>query len=84
MTLRGKHIVLADFDATMMEYCIDEATFDYEYGKKDPEIKKTDKFSPRKWIAWQYMVYTYFTIMKKFEEYPSHMSYERPHTHQVL
>ena len=38
LTLRDKHIVLADFDAIMMADCIDEAKLDYEYGKKDPDI----------------------------------------------
>ena len=28
LTLRGKHIVLAEFDATTMVYCIDEANLD--------------------------------------------------------
>ena len=65
LTLRGKHIVLADFDATMMADCIDEANLNYEDGKKDPDIKKTDKFSHSKWVAWEEMVYTYFTATKK-------------------
>ena len=45
LTLRGKHIALDDFDATMMADCIDEANLDYEYGKKGSDIKKPDNFS---------------------------------------
>ena len=41
LTLRGKQIFLAEFDATMMIYCIDEEKLDYEGGKKDPYINKT-------------------------------------------
>ena len=33
LTLRGKHIVLADFDATIMADCIDEAKLDHKDGK---------------------------------------------------
>ena len=51
MTIWGKQIVLADFDATIIADCIYEAKLDYNYGKKDPEIEKTDKFSQRKWVA---------------------------------
>ena len=58
MTLRGKHIVLTDFDATMMAYCIDEEKLDYKDGKKDPDIENPDKFSHSKWVAWGEMVYT--------------------------
>ena len=65
MTLRDKQIVLVDFDTTMMEDCTDEFMLDYEDGKKDPDIKKTDKFSHSKWVAWEEMVYTYFTATKK-------------------
>ena len=36
LTLRGKHVVLADFDVTMMADFIDEEKLDYEDGKKDP------------------------------------------------
>ena len=56
-TLRGKHIVLVDFDATVMEYFIDESKLDYEDGKKYPDIEKTDKFSHSKWVTWEEMVY---------------------------
>ena len=45
MTLRDKHIVLSDFDATMMKYYIYEANLDHEDGKKDPDIEKPVKFS---------------------------------------
>ena len=58
LNLRGKHIVLADFDATRMAYCIDEAKLDYEDGKKAPKTKKPDKFSHRNCLAWEDMVYT--------------------------
>ena len=36
-SLRGKHIDLADFDGTMMSYCIDEAKLDYKDVEKDPD-----------------------------------------------
>ena len=78
MTLRGKHIVLADFDATTMADCIYEAKLDYEDGKKDLYIEKPDKFLHSKWVAWEEMVYTYFTAMKTSDEYPLCMSYARP------
>ena len=65
MTLRGKQIVLVDFDATMMADFIDEAKLDHEDGKKDTDIDKPDKFSNSKWVAWEDMVYTYFTTLKK-------------------
>ena len=52
LTLRGKHIVLDDFDATTMVACIYEAKLDYEDGKKNPDIKKPDKFSHIKCVAW--------------------------------
>ena len=84
LTLRGKHIVLADFDATMMGDYIDEANLDYEDGKKGPYIEKPDKFSHNKWVAWEDMVYTYFTTTKTAKLYPSHTSYTRPHPHQAL
>ena len=45
MTLRGKHMVLADFDASMMADCIVEVKLDYEDGKKYPYIEKPDKLS---------------------------------------
>ena len=64
LTLRDKHIVLTNFDATMMSDCIYEAKLGYEDGNKDPDTKKPDKFSHRKWVAWEEMVYTYFTTMK--------------------
>ena len=47
LTLRGKQIVLADFDANMMAYCIDEEKLNYKDGTKDPDINKPDKFSHR-------------------------------------
>ena len=53
LTLRGKYIVLAGFDATMTEDFIDETNLDYEDGKKEPDIKKPDKFSHIKWLAWE-------------------------------
>ena len=56
MILRGQQIVLADFDATMMEACIDEAKLKFEGGKKDPYIEKTDKFSHSKWVSWEDMI----------------------------
>ena len=65
LTLSVKHIVLVDFDATIMTYGMDEAKFDYEDGKKEPDIKKPDKYSHSKWVAWEEMVYTYFTATKK-------------------
>ena len=52
LTLRGKHMVLADIDATMITYCIDEAKLDYDNGNKEPDIKKPYKFSYFKWVAW--------------------------------
>ena len=52
LTLRGKHIVLADFDYTMMLDCIYEAKLDYKDGKKDPDIEKPDKFSHIKYVTW--------------------------------
>ena len=58
LTLRGKHIFLADFDANMMADCIYETKLDYEVGNKDPDIKKPDYFSHSKWVAWEDMVYT--------------------------
>ena len=61
MTVRGKQIVLSDFDATIMSDCIDYAQLNYEDGRKYPYIEKPDKFSHRKWVAWEEMVYTYFT-----------------------
>ena len=38
LTFRGKHIVLANFDATMVTDCIDEAKLDYKDDQKDQEI----------------------------------------------
>ena len=51
LTFRGKHIVLAEFDATMTVDCIYEAKLDYKDGKKEPDINKPDNFSLRKWVA---------------------------------
>ena len=48
----------------MMADCINEAKFDHEYGKKDPDTKKHDKFSHRTWVTLEEMVYTYFTATK--------------------
>ena len=70
MTLRDKHIVLSEFDATMMKYCRDEATLEYEDGKKEPDIEKPDKLSNRKWVVWGEMVYTYFTSMENSQGVP--------------
>ena len=70
MTLSVKHIVLVDFDATIMTYGMDEAKFDYEDGKKEPDIKKPDKYSHSKWVAWEEMVYTYFTATKNIQGLP--------------
>ena len=50
LNLRVKQIDLYDFDATIMEDCIDESNLDYEDGTKDPDIKKPDKFSQIKWV----------------------------------
>ena len=66
----------------MMADCIDEAKLDYEDKKKDSYINKYDNFSHRNGLAWEDMVYTYFTAMKKYKEYTSHASYTRPHPHQ--
>ena len=63
-TLRGKQIVLADFDTTRMADCIYEAKLDYQDVKKEPYIDKLHKLSRIKWLSWQKMVYTYFTDMK--------------------
>ena len=52
LTLRGKNIILADFDGTITEECIYEAKLNYEDGKKDPNIKKSDKFSHSKCVVW--------------------------------
>ena len=65
LNLRGKQIYPSDFDSTMMKDCIDEENLDYEYGKKDPDTKKPDDFSYRKWVAWEEMVYYYFIATKK-------------------
>ena len=70
LTLRGKHIVLADFDATIMADFIDEDKLDYKDGKKYPNIEKSDKFLHSKWVAWEDMVYTYFTSMKNSRGVP--------------
>ena len=48
MTLRGKHIFLADCDENMVSEFIYEAKLDHEDGKKDPDIEKTDNISHRK------------------------------------
>ena len=45
LILRGKQIVLADFDTTIMADCIYEAKLEYEYGKNYPYINKPEKFS---------------------------------------
>ena len=50
-----------------MADCIDEAELDYKYGKNDLDIKKPDKFSHSKWVAWEEMLYTYFTSMKNIQ-----------------
>ena len=54
----------------MMADCIYEAKLYYEDGKKDLNIKKPDKFSHSKWVAWEETVYTYFTTMKKSQRVP--------------
>ena len=64
LTLRGKQIVLSDFDATMMADCIYEYKLDYEDGKKDPYIEKPYKFSHSKWVAWEEIMYTYSIAIK--------------------
>ena len=64
MSLRGKHMVLADFDANMMADCIYEKKLDYENGKKEPDIEKYDQLSYSKWVSWEEMVYTYFINTK--------------------
>ena len=56
LTLRGEHIDPSDFDANLMEYFIDEAKLENVDVKKDPEIKKPDKLSHNKWVAWEDMV----------------------------
>ena len=48
----------------MMEDCIGEAKLEYEDGKKDPEIRKPDKFSQSKWVSWEAIGYNYFTNIK--------------------
>ena len=53
-----------------MAYYIYEAKLDYECGKKDPDIKKTDNLSHIKWVAWEEMVYTYFTATKNSKGAP--------------
>ena len=53
MNLRGKQIILAVFDATLMADCIDEAKLDYEDGKKDPDIKKSNNISHIHPVAWE-------------------------------
>ena len=70
MNLRGKQIDISDFDATIMEDCKDEANLDYGYGEKDPDAKKPDMFSHRKWVAWEKTVYTYFTDIKNSRGLP--------------
>ena len=64
LTLRGKHIFLANFDATIVADFIDEDKLGYEGGEKDPDIKKPDKLSHSKWVYCEEMVYTYFAAMK--------------------
>ena len=51
MTLKGKYIAFAEFDATAMAECIYEEKLDYMDGKKYQDIKKPDKFSHSKWVA---------------------------------
>ena len=70
MTLRVKHIILAEFDDTMMADCIDETKLDYEDWKKDPYINKPDSLLHSKWVALEEMVYTYFTAMKNIQGVP--------------
>ena len=70
LTLRGKHIFLADFDANMMADSMDEAKLEYEDGKKEPDIEKPDKLSNRKWVVWGEMVYTYFNAMENSQGVP--------------
>ena len=53
-----------------MSDCIDEEKLDYEDGEKDPETEKPDNFSHSKWLAWEGMVYTYFTAMKNSQGVP--------------
>ena len=53
MTLRVKHIVVSDFDATVMVDFIYEAKVYYEDGKTDSDIEKPDKFSHKKWVSWE-------------------------------
>ena len=62
--LRGKQIFLADFYATMVSYCKDEANLDHEDRKKDPYIENPDNLSHSKWVVWDEMVYTSFTSME--------------------
>ena len=64
LTLRVKHIVLADFGATIMADCTDEAKLYNEDENRDPDIEKPDKFSHSKSVYWEEMVYTYFITMK--------------------
>ena len=49
----------------MVAYCIDETKLEYGDGKKYPDTENPDKFSHSKWVAWEEMVYTYFTATKK-------------------
>ena len=53
MNHRGKHIVLAEFYATLMVDCIDESKLDYEDGNKYPDTEKPDNLSHRKWVSWE-------------------------------
>ena len=78
LTLSETHIELSDFNATMMADFIYEAKFDFEDGKKDPDIDKPDHISHRKWLVWEDMGYTYFNNTKTAKEYPSHTSYTIP------
>ena len=53
-----------------MSYCIDEAKLEYEDWKKDPHTEKPDNFSHSKWVAWEEMVYTYFTAIENSQGVP--------------
>ena len=57
-------MVLDYFDATIMEDSINGANLNNKDWEKDPDIKKPDKFSHSTWLAWEDMVYNYFTAMK--------------------
>ena len=68
LNLRGKQIVLADFDSTMMTDCIYEEKLGCEDRKKDLYINKPYRFSHRKWVACEDMLHTYFTAIKNILE----------------